>query len=345
MSSLLRETPRVKRVVVTGATGFVGANLVRRLLHDGHEIHLLVRPEHAAWRVDEIRTEVQIQSVDFADQGELARVVDRVHPDWIFHLAAYGAYSSQTDLALMMQTNVIGTMNLVQACLRTGFEAFVNTGSSSEYGCKEYAPHEMEWLDPNSYYAVTKAAATLFCRYTALSQGVHLPTLRLYSVYGPYEEPTRLMPSLIVRGLEGRLPPLVNPEIARDFVFTDDVTDAFLRAASTPGQDRGAVYNVGTGTQTSLRDLMDTVQRVMGIDVEPAWGSMPDRNWDTTAWVADSRKIRDEIGWEPQFNLERGFRAMLAWFQDDPRRVKWYRELLASPPLLLTEAVPGRDHQ
>ena len=98
------------------------------------------------------------------------------------------------------------------------------------------------------------------------------------------------MPALIVRGLEGQLPPLVNPAIARDFVFVDDVADAFLRAATAPGQEPGAVYNVGTGTQTSLGNLVGIVERVMGIEVEPVWGSMPDRAWDTTAWVADSRK-------------------------------------------------------
>jgi UDP-glucose 4-epimerase len=320
----------VKRVVITGATGFVGANLARRLLRDGHEVHLLVRPGHVSWRVDEIRADVEIHMVNFADQGELGGAVDQIRPEWIFHLAAYGAYSSQSDLSLMTQTNVIGTMNLVQTCLRRGFEAFVNTGSSSEYGCKGHAPNETAWLEPNSHYAVTKAAATLFCRYTAQSKAVHLPTLRLYSVYGPYEEPTRLMPSLIVQGLAGRLPPLVNPRVARDFVYVDDVTDAYLRAASTPDQERGAVYNVGTGTQTSLGDLVSIVRRVMEITTKPVWGSMPDRAWDTSTWVANSRKIRDELGWEPRYDLEQGFRAMLAWIQDDPQRVTWYRARLAS---------------
>ncbi len=322
----------MRRVVVTGATGFVGANLTRRLLRDGHEVHLLVRPGHASWRIDEIRADVQIHTVDFADMGEVARVVDRVRPEWVFHLAAYGAYSSQSDLGLMAQTNVIGTMNVVQACLRSGFEAFVNTGSSSEYGYKGYAPAETEWLEPNSYYAVTKAAATLFCRYTAQAEGVHLPTLRLYSVYGPFEEPTRLMPSLIVPGLSGELPPLVDPDIARDYVYVEDVCDAFLFAATQSKQELGAIYNVGTGTQTSLRELIALARGILPISVKPQWGSMPSRLWDTATWVADSRKIQRNLGWRPHYGLESGFRSMVDWFQDNPERLAFYHSQQATAP-------------
>ncbi len=197
----------MKRVVVTGATGFVGANLARRLLRDGHELHLLLRPANNPWRIRDIRDDVHSHEVDFTDKESLARVVGAIRPDWVFHLAAHGAYSWQTDLDSMVATNITGTINLVESCLRAGFEAFVNTGSSSEYGYKDHAPAETEWLEPNSYYAFTKASATLFCRYMAQSRNARIPTLRLYSVYGPYEEPARLVPALIMSGLRGKLPP------------------------------------------------------------------------------------------------------------------------------------------
>lgn len=314
----------MKRVIITGATGFVGANLTRRLLHDGYQVYLLVRPGYTPWRIEAIRAEVHICEVDFGNAAALAHIVGSIQPEWVFHLAAHGAYSWQTDLRQMVQTNIIGTINLIQACLQTGFEAFVNTGSSSEYGFKDHAPSEREWLEPNSYYAVTKASATLFCRYTAQSQNVHLPTLRLYSVYGPYEEPKRLMPSLILRGLKGEVPPLVNPDVARDFVYVDDVSEAYLLAATRPAQELGAVYNVGTGVQTSLREVVKVARRVMGITVEPGWGSMPDRQWDTNVWVADNRKIRDELGWQPCYTLEQGFRSMVDWFCNNPVIQKLY---------------------
>src|SRR5438552_1027906 len=156
----------MKRVVVTGATGFVGANLARRLLRDGHELHLLVRPGYKPWRIDAIRADARLYEVRLEDASKVMSIVEKIRPDWIFHLAVHGAYSSQTDLHQMLLTNVHGTINLVRAGLKTGFEAFINTGSSSEYGFKDHPAAETEFLEPNSDYAVTKASATLFCRYT-----------------------------------------------------------------------------------------------------------------------------------------------------------------------------------
>jgi len=307
-----------RRVLLTGGTGFVGANLVRRLLADGHRVHLLVQPHYTGWRLHGIRSRVRLHPVAL-DAPELDAVVQRIRPEWVFHLAAHGTYSWQTDVERMVATNIAGTMHLVRACLRAGFAAFVNAGSSSEYGVKPHAPHEREWLDPNSYYAVTKASATLFCRYTAQRERVHMPTLRLYSVYGPWEDPGRLVPMLVLHGLEGRLPPLAAPDVARDYVYADDVSEAFVRAATVAGQEPGAVYNVGSGVQTTLRDIVAIARRVMGIAAEPVWGSMPNRQWDTSVWVADNTAIRAALGWAPSCDLAEGLRRTVEWMRAEPR--------------------------
>jgi dolichol-phosphate mannosyltransferase len=235
----------------------------------------------------------------------------------VFHLAAHGAYPEQTDWRKMVRTNVAGTAALVEACLRTGFEAFVHAGSSSEYGFKDHAPGEDEAPEPNSPYAFTKAAATHHCSHVARSQRVPLVTLRLYSVYGPFEEPTRLIPTLIRHGLRGELPPLVNPEICRDFVHVDDVCEAFILAARG-AREPGTVYNVGSGVQVRLREVVDLARRLLNVTEEPRWGSMQDRRWDTTIWVADARRIRRELGWQPRHTLEDGLRLTVEWVRSHP---------------------------
>lgn len=318
----------MKRCLVTGASGFVGNNLARRLLRDGHEVHVLLRQGHATWRLQDIYPDLHIHIVDLCDAEQVERAVRAVRPEWTFHLAAYGAYSYQADPLRIMQTNIIGTVNLVEACLKTGFEAFVNTGSSSEYGFQDHAPAETELLEPNSHYAVAKASATMFCRYTAQSRDVHLTTLRLYSVYGPYEEPTRLLPTLIVSGLRNQLPPLVNPDVARDYVYIDDALEAYLLAATQPTQARGAVYNVGTGVQTTLRQVVSVAKQILGIEAEPVWSSMPNRQWDTTTWVADNRKIQRELGWQPRYTFEQGFGKMIDWLRDNPMMLEFYERCL-----------------
>ncbi|NWJ96445.1 MAG: GDP-mannose 4,6-dehydratase [Chloroflexi bacterium] len=315
----------MKRILLTGATGFVGANLARRLLQDGHDLHLLVRPGYKTWRIEEIKAQVSLHEVELTDSEGLSRVVSQIRPEWVFHLATYGAYSNQADAYQAVQTNILGTVNLVEACLKTGFETFINTGSSSEYGFKEYPPSEREWLEPNSYYAVTKSSATLFCRYTAQRFGVQLATLRLYSVYGPYEEPTRLIPTLLWYGLQGKLPPLVNPRIARDYVYIEDVNEAYLLAATTPNQELGAVYNVGTGLQTTLHEVLEITRHELGVTVEPDWGSMPNRQWDSEVWVSDNRKIKEALNWQPRYTFEEGFHQMASWFKAQSQLTRFYQ--------------------
>lgn len=314
-----------KRVLLTGASGFVGANLARRLLREGHEVHLILRPEHRSWRIEEIKHDVRIHLLDMSDEPRLSRVVAGIRPEWIFHLAAYGAYSHQTEFHRMVEVNFVQTTNLLRACLRQGFEAFVNTGSSSEYGFKSSPPREEDLPEPNSDYAVTKLSATLHCQMMAAKHGARIFTMRLYSVFGPYEEPSRLVPTLLANGLRGGLPPLVAPETARDFVHTEDVCDAFLSVASAEAS-RGGVFNVGTGVQTSLRDLVTLVKGQMSITAEPKWGSMPGRIWDTSTWVCDNRKLRAETGWTPRTLLAEGLQQTLDWLRHHPDMLARYQK-------------------
>ena len=308
----------MKNVLLTGGTGFVGANLALRLLREGHRVALLVRPGRATWRIQSFADDVALVEADLTEATSVAEAVRSVRPDWIFHLAAYGAYPHQRDLRTMQGTNVAGLINLVDAGLRDGFEAFVNAGSSSEYGYKDFPPSEAELVEPNSDYAWTKASATQFCRSTAQRRDVYLPTLRLYSVYGPYEEPSRFLPSLVARGLRGELPPLADASVARDFVYVDDVCDAFVRVATNRGPDPGAVYNLGTGVQSTLADVVEIARRRLPIRGEPSWGSMPNRSWDTSTWVANNAKIRSELGWLPRHTLDEGFSSFVDWFGANP---------------------------
>jgi len=316
------------RALVTGAAGFVGAVLARRLVSDRHEVHALVRPGSDLWRLEGV--DARIHEVDLAEEPAVSDVVARVRPEWIFHLAAHGAYPFQSDFRAMVRTNVLGTIHLVESCLRVGFEALVNTGSSSEYGFVDHAPTENEEPRPSSDYAVTKLTATLYCRAAAARSGLSIPTLRLYSIYGPYEEPSRFVPRLAVHGLLKRLPPLVSPEVARDFVFADDVVDAYLAAASRRGTEPGAIYNVGTGRQTSIREAVEIARRVLSIEAAPEWGTMPNRAWDTTIWVGNPDKIKRELGWKPRTTFEDGFSRFARWLSVDPDRIALYRERAAS---------------
>jgi UDP-glucose 4-epimerase len=284
-------------------------------------VTLLAGPGSDPWRLDGLRDAAHVVEVDLRDADAVAGLVGAARPELVFHLAAHGAYSWQRSLPRMIETNVAGIAHVVEAALDAGARAIVNAGSSSEYGLKDHAPPEDELPEPNSAYAVTKASATLYCGWIARTREAAITTLRLYSAYGPWEEPRRLMPALVAHGLDGRLPPLADPAIARDFVYVEDVVDAFLLAAERATPGAGAVYNVGSGAQTSLRELAEVARRVYGIAEEPAWDAFPARDWDTDVWVADARRIAAEIGWQARTPLEDGLAAFARWMAEQPPRV------------------------
>jgi nucleoside-diphosphate-sugar epimerase len=293
----------------------VGANLVRRLLAEGHDVTAAVRPGGATWRLEGL--DVRTLELDLRESERVDSALRRAGPEWVFHLAAHGSYSWQADSASILQSTVLATAAVVEAAARVEVEAFVNAGSSSEYGVKDHAPGEDEALEPNSVYGVGKAAATLLCRHAAEAQGLPAVTLRLYSVYGPYEDPRRFVPTLVSYALRGELPPLVEPETARDFVYVDDVVEAFLRAAERGS--RGAVYNVGSGSQTTIREAVDAARRTLGVAAEARWTSMPARSWDTSVWVAAVERARSELGWTAHMSFDEGLRRTADWLQAEPR--------------------------
>ncbi len=306
------------RALVTGAAGFLGANLVRRLHVAGHEVTALTRSREAAWRLEEVVTDVRVLELDLRDTAAIARVFDDTQPQWVFHLAAHGAYSWQSDLAQMIAVNVAATAALLQAARASGVQAFVNAGSSSEYGLKAHAPREDEWLEPNSHYAVTKATGTHLTTLAAV-EGLPAVTLRLYSIYGPWEEPGRLMPALVREATRGSLPSLVGPETARDFVYVDDCCEALLRAAErgAPGGP-GATLNIGSGTQTRLDELVEVARGALGVAAEPQWGTMGQRGWDTNVWVSDPHAALDLLDWKATSSLGDGLARTAVWLRERP---------------------------
>jgi dolichol-phosphate mannosyltransferase len=273
----------------------------------------LVRPAGDPWRLDGV--DVRRLELDLRDAPAVERAFRELAPDRVYHLAAHGAYSWQADPRPVLESTLLGTAAVLHAAVRTGVGVLVHAGSSSEYGLKDHAPTEDEPLEPGSVYAVGKAAATLLCGQVARERGLRAVTLRLYSVYGPWEDPRRFVPTLVARALAGELPPLVEPETARDFVHVDDAVDAFLLAAAADVAP-GAVFNIGSGVQTTIRDAVETARRVFDVAAEPSWGSMQARSWDTSVWVADAGRARAELGWSAATPLDEGFRRTAAWLRE-----------------------------
>ncbi|MGO9241390.1 MAG: NAD-dependent epimerase/dehydratase family protein [Bryobacteraceae bacterium] len=306
-----------ERFFITGATGFVGAALARRLAALGCEVHALVRPGALKWRLAGVEDRIRFHTGDLTDAAALRGMVNAIEPSVIYHLAVHGAYPHQTDADQVILTNVFGTWNLLKACAEVDYRLFVNTGSSSEYGAKQFAMRETDLPEPSSYYAVAKCAQTLVCAHTARAEQRPICTFRLFSAYGPYEAPTRLIPTLVTRCLRGEELDMVTPDTARDFIYVDDVVDAFLQIGQLSLQ-RGETFNIGTGTQSTMRDVVRAVMEAAGSRAKVNWGRLPRRPWDSETWVADPSKARQILRWHAATGLGEGIRRTVEWCQENP---------------------------
>lgn len=302
------------KAFITGISGFVGAGLARRLLKEGHEVHGFVRPSSNLWRLNEIKDSLDLHEGDLCNKESLSRALHAAKPDVVFHLGVYGAYSTQKDKEKILQTSVLSTLSFLEVAKEVGVRMFVNTGSSSEYGTKDHPMREDERIDPNSYYAVGKAAQTLLCQHFAHEEKFPVVTLRLFSVYGPFEEPGRLVPTVILNAIHNKDIQLADPHIARDFIYLDDVADAYITAAKRPDLS-GQVFNIGTGTQVTLQDLADAVIAETKSSSKVLLGMYEKRSFDTLTWVADTEKTKKLLNFSVRYGLTGGLKESIVWFQ------------------------------
>jgi dolichol-phosphate mannosyltransferase len=302
-------------ILITGASGFVGANLYKRIAAVRDDVFAVVRRE-PGWRLADA-PEDKVIAADLNDAAVAKNLVATIRPQTILYCLAYGAYSFEEDAKLIYETNAVALVNFVELLSQSGFAAFVHAGSSSEYGTRSAAPSETALCEPNSHYAVSKVAAANYIYFAGKTKHLPCVNLRLYSVYGPLEDTSRLIPNLVRKALDNQLPPFVDPRTSRDFVYVDDVCDAFILAAAKMNPDiYGESINVGSGAKTTIKDLAELTRQVFKVAQEPNFGAMAGRAWDLADWYADARKAETLLGWRAQTSLGDGLQATARWIAD-----------------------------
>lgn len=299
-------------ILILGGGGFVGANLVHRLLRARNDVTAVVR-RLPAWRLAQL-DQRHLLEVDITSVAELRQMVEAIRPRTIFNCAAYGAYAFESEADLIYRTNFNALVTLMGLLPEGELAAFVNAGSSSEYGTNAAGPLESDPTLPNSHYAVSKVAASQFITYAGKSLRRPIVNLRLYSVYGPLEDASRLIPTLVHRALQGEYPPFVSPDTSRDFVHVEDACRAFIAAAARMTPDiYGESFNIGTGIRTTIRELADATRDVFALSQPPVFGSMPERSWDVPDWYAATGKATQLLDWTYQTSLASGLRDTADW--------------------------------
>ncbi len=310
-------------IVVTGASGFVGANLFKKIKAVRNDVYACVRRDKG-WRLADVSDDF-IVAVDLNDAAATHNFVQTINPQTVFDCVAYGAYSFEQDARLIYQTNFQAIVNLVSELSGKPFAAFVHAGSSSEYGSNSAGPDESAACAPNSHYSVSKVSVANYLRYAGKANGFPCANLRLYSVYGPLEDVSRLVPKMVREASDGRFPPLVAPETSRDFVYVDDVCMAFILAAVRMNPENyGEDFNIGSGTKSTIRDLALLAKQVFAVPADPVFDSMQGRSWDLSDWFANPAKAKERLAWTATTPLDDGLRKTADWVRtlsdEDMRR-------------------------
>jgi dolichol-phosphate mannosyltransferase len=299
-------------ILITGASGFVGASLFRVIAAERSDV-FAVEKRGKSWRLADVKEDYVI-AVDLTDQSAVKNLLNNVTPQTVFDCVAYGAYSFERNTDRIYETNFLSVVGLAGLLAERSISAFVHAGTSSEYGTNSAKPHEDAALDPNSHYAVSKVAISSYLHYMGRHHAFPCANLRLYSVYGPLEDTSRLIPNLLRRALTGEYPQFVDPRISRDFVHIDDACAAFiLTAAKMNPQIYGASFNIGSGTRTTIGELAALTKRIFGLKADPQFGEMPARDWDLNDWYADPASANEVLGWTADVTLEEGLRSTAQW--------------------------------
>jgi nucleoside-diphosphate-sugar epimerase len=292
-----------RRLLVTGATGFIGARLCRRAAEAGATVHAVSRTRRD--EADGLRWE----QGDLTDEAVVRDVVRRVQPDVVLHLASEVGGGRELGLVLpMLRANLLAAVNLMVACAEGGGPRIVLAGSMEE--------PDMGDADAvaQSPYAVAKWGALAYARHFEALHGLPVVHLRVFMVYGPGQLDLRkLVPYVTVSLLRGEAPQLMSGARAVDWVYVDDVVDAFLRAAAAPGA-AGRSLDIGSGELVTARAVVERVAELAGGAAEPAFGAIAERPLERVR-AADPAAATEALGWRPWTPLSEGLERTVAFYR------------------------------
>lgn len=316
-----------RKVLVTGAGGFIGSHLTERLVALGARTRALVRyNSNGAWGwldASPVRDELEVVLGDIRDPDSLERAMNGI--EIVFHLAALIAipYSYHAPLSYV-RTNVEGTLNVLQGARKAGAELVVHTSTSEVYGTAQTVPISEEHpLQGQSPYSASKIGADKMAEALNRSFGLPVVIVRPFNTYGPRQSARAVIPTIITQALAGQAIRLGNLSPTRDLNYVTDTCEGFIRAARTPDAV-GQVINLGTGREISIGELAARILEAMGLDLPIVCEDQRVRpgQSEVERLCADNRRAIEMLGWEPRVTLAEGLRRTVEWLQENNERYR-----------------------
>ena len=307
-----------RRVLVTGASGFVGGHLVRHVVDLGAEVVAGVGRQTPMWHGGP--GPAQTLPLDVEDDSSVRRIVDAARPEIVFHLAARIDLRREPAAAPALDAvNTAGTVRLANALLAAGgpLTRFVQVGTCEVYGGCEVPFVETQQEQPVSPYSASKLAASRHVLMLQRTVGFPAVVVRPFLTYGPGQRRRSLVTSVLRAALAGGPLQLTGGEQTRELNHVADIVRGLVAASVQPGVE-GEVFNLGCGEPHTVRSLVERMLALSGGDTSPEFGALPYRDGEVWRFHCDPAKARETLGWEPRVGLDEGLSGTIAWYREHP---------------------------
>ena len=306
----------MKRVFVTGGTGFIGSYLVRQLVQRGIDVAVLVRAETNPWRLLDIRSQLHEVGWDGESVDSFSESFKEFAPDTVFHLGWSGVGNADRNQITQATKNLSFATSLTQLSADTGVQCWIGAGSQAEYGPKNRQIDETQLPQPTTLYGASKLSAGILTERIAALGGIRHAWLRVFSTYGPLDNADWMLPTLIAKLLNRERPALTAGEQLWDYLHVNDAARAFLAIAESDAQ---GCFNLGSGETHPLRKSIETIRDEIDPALPLGFGEVPYRNDQVMCLHADISKLQRTANWFPQTELTAGLKSLVAWHRINRR--------------------------
>jgi len=312
----LEDLVKVK-VLIAGSSGFIGSNVVRYFIDENIEVHALLRKTSSLWRIRDIIRDLNIHHVDLSSYNDTEDIIKGIRPDAVINCSGIVSGFGLDDQSHVVQSNLVNTINLVNASLRVNVERFINTGSAYECGFSPIPLNKNCSGEPIGLYGITKKAEDEYIKMISGRYSRNYITARLFTPYGPFDKDSKLIPHGIISCINGKPIYLKNPNDGRDFVAVNDVAKIYyLLIKNLDVSFVGHSVNIGTGILTKVSEVTSLISGIFGMGDQFALDNDPEIGRTLFANLQEMLELERKLSFH-FIDLKSGLNETVKWFKDN----------------------------